>query len=239
MSNLDISRHVELFNPRKFELPVTIIGAGATGSWLALALAKLGIEDITVYDFDIVEEHNIPNQAFQQYRFKYSDDLEKTELSEKLGDVGVSKVNALQEMILEATGTEIKIKNEAFVDQRLAGIVFLMVDSMECRKEIWENSIKMKTAVQLLIEPRMGLDMGRIYNVVPTKLNHIKEYENTYYGDDVAEVSACGASKTVISSAMGITSWCTRQLINFYNGEELDNEILIDFKYNNIMPTKW
>ena len=60
---LDISRHKELFNPYYFNTPVTIIGAGATGSWLALMLAKLGIQDITVYDFDVVEEHNVPNQG--------------------------------------------------------------------------------------------------------------------------------------------------------------------------------
>lgn len=219
--NLNISRHVDLFDPYKFEHPITIIGVGSTGSWLALALAKLGIEDITVWDYDIVEEHNIPNQAFELHNIKQL------------------KVEALKEMIWNATNTQIKINNNKFVDQRLAGIVFLMVDSMEQRKLIWENSVKMKSAVKLLIEPRMGLDVGRIYNVDPTDLKQIKEYEATYYGDDVAEVSACGASKTVISSALGITSWCVRQLINFYNKEELDNEILIDFKFNNLITSRW
>lgn len=212
---------MELFDPDKFNLPVTIIGAGATGSWLALALAKLGITDITVYDFDVVEEHNIPNQAFG------------------VDDVGAFKADAIKELIFNTTGTSIKIKNEKFTNQRLAGVVFMMVDSMAGRKEIWENSIKLKSAVKLLIEPRMGLDVGRVYNVDPMDMNQIKKYEETYYEDDVAEVSACGTSLTVISSALGITSWCARQLINFHNKEELDNEILIDFKFNNIFTTKW
>ena len=56
MTNLDIRRHMELFNPEKFTLPVHIIGAGATGSWLALSLAKLGITNITVWDFDVVAD---------------------------------------------------------------------------------------------------------------------------------------------------------------------------------------
>lgn len=234
--NLNISRHMELFDPDKFDLPVTIIGAGATGSWLALSLAKLGITDITVYDFDVVEEHNIPNQAF---RVNYDVDDGSGYTFERTSDIGKSKVDALSELIWESTGTSIKTKNEKFVNQRLSGIVFLMVDSMAARKEIWENSIKFKTQVKLLVEPRMGLDVGRVYNVDPMNMNQIKKYEDTYYSDDVAEVSACGASMTVISSALGITSWCTRQLINFYNKEELDNEILIDFKYNNIFTTKW
>lgn len=235
--NLDISRHKELFNPDIFRLPVTIIGAGATGSWLALALAKLGIENITVWDFDVVEEHNIPNQAF---RMQYSTDpMEDNNYTGISSDVGKSKTSALYQIINDATQIEIKTQNKRFVDQRLEGFVFMMVDSMKVRKQIWENSIKMKSAVKHLVEPRMGLDMGRIYNVNPTDLNHIKEYEDTYYDDDTAEVSACGNSMTIISSAMGVASWCTRQLINFANDEDLDNEILVDFKYNNIVTARW
>jgi threonine dehydrogenase-like Zn-dependent dehydrogenase len=221
MSNLDISRHRELFDSDTFKDSVYIIGAGATGSWLALALAKLGIEDITVYDFDIVEEHNVPNQAFG------------------INDIGIYKVDALYKTIAKNTSTKIDIHNEAFVDQHLEGIVFLMVDSMKERKKIWDTAIKMKSSIKLLIEPRMGIDMGRVYCVNPTDLNQIKKYEDTYYSDDVAEVSACGNTMTVVTTALGIASWCGRQLINFHNDIELDNEILIDFKYNNIVTTKW
>jgi len=218
---IDVSRHRELFNPENFNIPINIIGAGATGSWLALGLAKLGLSNITVWDFDSIEEHNIANQAYN------------------VGSVGQKKVTALANMIKEATGTSINIHPVKFTNQRLSGIIFLMVDTMKARKEIWDNCIKMKPAVKLLVEPRMGLDVGRIYNVNPCNLNHIKEYENTYYDDDVAEVSACGNSMTVISTALGIASWCIRQLINYDNDVDLDNEILIDFKYNNIVTTKW
>jgi len=97
----------------------------------------------------------------------------------------------------------------------------------------------MKPSVKHLVEPRMGMDVGRVYNVNPTDLSHIKRYEESYYSDDAAEVSACGASMSVISSSLGVTSWCVRQLINWHNGVELDNEILIDFLYNNIVTERW
>ena len=61
---IDVSRHRELFNPENFNTPIHIIGVGATGSWLALGLAKLGLSNITVWDFDSIEEHNIANQAY-------------------------------------------------------------------------------------------------------------------------------------------------------------------------------
>jgi molybdopterin/thiamine biosynthesis adenylyltransferase len=226
---LDVSRHKELFNPATFTTPVTIIGAGATGSWLALILAKLGITNITVWDFDRVEAHNIANQIF----------FAEGNGSEHISDIGCYKVNALKNIVANATGTQINIVPNKYINEHLSGIVFLMVDSMAERKRIWQSCIKLKPAVKLLIEPRMGLDVGRVYNVVPTDLTHIREYENTYYGDDTAEVSACGNSMTVITTAMTIAAFCGRQLINFHAGIEIDNEILLDLKYNNIIPTKW
>src|SRR5690554_7355564 len=61
-----------------------------------LQLAKLGITNITVWDFDVVEEHNVPNQLFG------------------LNDIGKPKVEALKQIVAEHTGTEINIKNEKF-----------------------------------------------------------------------------------------------------------------------------
>jgi molybdopterin/thiamine biosynthesis adenylyltransferase len=220
-NHLDVRRHAELFDPYKFDTPVTILGAGATGSWLALALAKLGIDNITVWDFDIVEEHNVPNQLFG------------------LPDVGESKVKALYGYIDAFVGTKIKVHNEKFTSGRLQGIVFCMVDSMTARKEIWENSVKMKSAVKLFIEPRMGLNEGRVYCVDPTNLTHIKRYEDCWYSDEESVVSACGTSQTVITSALMIASICARSLINFTNGVEVPNELLIDMMYNQFFPTTW
>lgn len=221
-TQLDVRRHMELFDPYTFSTPIHVIGAGATGSWLVLQLAKLGITDITVWDFDTVEEHNIPNQAFG------------------LPDIGENKAEQMYQHIDWLTNTQIKVQNKKYTNQRLSGIVFLMVDSMSERKRIWENSIKMKSAVKLLVEPRMGLDVGRVYNVNPMDLTHIEKYEDTYYEDDVAEVSACGTSMTVITTAMATASWCARQLINFHDDQELlDNEILIDYKFNNIITSRW
>lgn len=223
MSNphLDTRRHMELFDADTFGTPIVVLGAGATASWLVLMLAKLGISDITVWDFDHIEPHNIPNQAYS------------------IQQVGQLKVEALKENILRETGLEIKIKAERFTNQRLSGYVFCMIDTMSGRKEIFESSVKMKSAVKHYIEPRMGLSEGRIYNVNPTDLNQIRKYESCWYSDDEAEVSSCGTSMTVITTAMAVSAWCTRQLINHHAGIELDNEILIDFQYNNVYPTKW
>ena len=218
---LNTIRHMELFNNEEFNTPVTIIGAGALGSWLALYLAKLGITNITVYDFDEVESHNIANQAFN------------------IHDIGKTKTQALQDIIAVQTNNKITIKNEKYTNQRLTVIVFLMVDSMAERKRIWEKNIKMKSAVKLMVEARMGLNMGRIYNVIPIDLQQGRKYEETLYSDDESEVSACGASMTVVTTATTIAAMSARQLINFANQQEMDNEIMIDLQYNNFLNSKW
>ena len=213
---LDISRHRELINTEEFNKRITVIGAGATGSFVVLALAKLGIKDIAVYDFDTVEEHNIANQLYS------------------ISDVGTKKVDALKEIVRLNTGIEIKVFDEKFVKQPLNGYVCVMVDSMASRKEIYLNSIKMKPSVDLAIEPRMGLDMMRLYNINPIDTDLFKGYEDTLYDDSTAEVSACGNSMSVITSSMLVASYVVRQIINHFNGIEVPAEILLDLKYNNL-----
>jgi molybdopterin/thiamine biosynthesis adenylyltransferase len=220
-TQLDVGRHMSLFDPYSFQDGVTVIGAGATGSWLVLQLAKLGITNITVYDFDIVEEHNIPNQLFG------------------IQHIGMPKVDALASIIEEYTGTKIVAKNERFEKQALTGYVFLMVDSMSARWSIWTDAVKYKTQVKLLVEPRMGLNEGRVYNVNPMDIANHKAYEACWYPDDEAEVSACGTSQSVITTALYVASVCARQLINHVNQVELSNEILIDMVYNQVFENRW
>lgn len=218
---MDLRRHVELFDPEEFTTPITILGAGATGSFVAYQLAKLGIEDITVYDFDKIEPHNIPNQLFG------------------INDVGEMKVDALRERIYRDTGIGIKVVADKFTTQRLSGVVIMQVDSMKERGRIFNQHIYLKPNVKLMVESRMGLDMGRVYNINPIDLKSSKRYQESLYGDEDSEVSACGASMTVITSAINIASMVVRQVINWHNKEELDSEIMIDYIYNQIVSNKY
>ena len=65
MNSIDTRRHIDVFSPDLFgKRRIDVIGAGATGSRVVLALAKLGLDNIHVWDFDHVEAHNIANQVF-------------------------------------------------------------------------------------------------------------------------------------------------------------------------------
>lgn len=216
---IDPLRHLSVFSPHAFgQRRVDIIGCGATGSRVALGMAKLGVENIHCWDFDHVEEHNVANQAFG------------------LDHIGSSKVVALAEIVKDATGTEIHAHNER-VDgsQMLGDIVFLLTDTMASRREIWDRSLKFKLRSQLLVETRMGADSGRVYALNPNRPGHIKEWEATLYSDNEAEVSACGASVSVGPTAEVIAGLAVWQMIRWFaveqgGDDDLDNEIIFSLR---------
>jgi molybdopterin/thiamine biosynthesis adenylyltransferase len=215
MNNIDTTRHVDVFSPDAFgNKRIDVIGAGASGSRIVLSLAKLGLENIHVWDFDKVEAHNIANQAFSQ------------------ADIGRPKVEALRDLVEKATGHQIHIHNEK-VDgtQELGDVVFLLTDTMASRQEIWKKGIRYKMRTKLMIETRMGTDQGRVYAINPTKPAQVKGWEGTLYGDDVAEVSMCGTSITVGPTAEFLSGLAVWQLIRWQNIEagkedKLDHETL-------------
>ena len=219
---VDTSRHISVFDPDKVNFSKTkihIIGCGATGSKVARALADLGIETLHLWDFDKVEIHNIANQEFRN------------------GDVGKSKVSALAEIIKEKTGLSVETHDEKVTDQRLDGYVFLLTDTMASRKEIFENSLKYKPNTKMVFETRMGTDTGMIYSFCSYKPSHIKKWlDRSDYGDDEAEVSACGTSISVGMTAAIIANLAVWQFIKAFTalngGEEefKEHEILFQIR---------
>ncbi len=224
---IEPTRHQSVFSPSKFgNTRIDVIGCGATGSRIALSLAKLGVMNLHLWDFDKVEEHNIPNQIFNQ------------------GDIGSYKVDATSKHIFEAVGSinqprepQITIHNEPVTGkQPLGAVVFLLTDTMKSRKEIWEGAIKFKMNTKLMIETRMGIDEGRIYSVDPMNLEHGKAYETTLYEDKDAAVSACGTSISVGPTAEVVSGLAVWQFIRWFNlslnigSDQLDNEILFYMK---------
>ncbi|HEY9868414.1 MAG TPA: ThiF family adenylyltransferase [Candidatus Obscuribacterales bacterium] len=219
MNKVDITRHIDVFSRDAFgDRRIDVIGAGATGSRIVVSLAKLGLENIHVWDFDKVEAHNIANQA-------YGD-----------GDIGKLKVDALHDLVKAQTGLAIH-KHAERVDgsQELGDVVFLLTDTMSSRKEIWSKGIRYKMRTKLMIETRMGASEGRVYTVNPTRPAHVKGWEGTLYDDAVAEVSACGTTITVGPTAEFLSGLAVWQLIRWQaieQGKEdvLDNEILFGLR---------
>ena len=120
-NNISYMRQTDIFNPINQIFNIIILGAGSLGSIITFNLAKLGFNNIEVYDFDIVKNFNIPNQI---YRIK---------------DINKSKVEALSEIIEEFCNVKINIKNikvdlTTKFSNSLNNIFILTFDTLEERK---------------------------------------------------------------------------------------------------------
>ncbi|MDR2541618.1 MAG: ThiF family adenylyltransferase [Candidatus Peribacteria bacterium] len=200
-------RHQSVFDAGVFgNLRVDVIGCGATGSQIAMQLAKLGIKNLHLWDFDIVEAHNCANQLF------YLDDVDK------------QKVEALGEHIQRATGLSPTLHNER-VDgsQELGDVVFLLTDTMSSRKEIWENGIADSLTIKLMIETRMGVDDGKIYTINPQDIAEGEFWESTLCEDTKTLPSACGGKTSVGPTASlicGCAVWSFIQWFAYFQKEK-------------------
>jgi len=51
-------------NKKIQETSVAVIGLGGLGSWLSEFLVRIGVKNLAIVDFDIVEEKNLNRQNF-------------------------------------------------------------------------------------------------------------------------------------------------------------------------------
>lgn len=191
---IDVSRHEDVFNPTKWgEKRVDVIGVGATGSKVALSLAKLGVRNLHIWDDDVVEEHNLANQAYN------------------LAALDLPKTLALSDIIQQATNTRPSRHGRWSNQRNLGEVVFMMADSMAARKGLFE-AIKMNPNVRLVVDSRMGSDQAYLFSYQPGIQETLKSYEGTLFDDDDAhvEVSACGTTISVGPTSdiiSGMATW--------------------------------
>lgn len=207
---MNFLRQLDILNPDMIVYPITIIGVGGIGSPAAWILAKMGCKDITLYDPDIVEEHNLPNQLY------------------RLGDVNKSKVEAVRENILQFAKTEITAIPEPFEGQALEGIVISGVDSMQARQDIWRN-IRYNLSVPLYLDGRMGGEIVQVFTMRPSQLEDIEVYEKSLFSDKEASNLPCSA-QTIIYSVMVLGGLIASQIKKWIKKEEYSPKITFDLK---------
>lgn len=209
---IDPTRHLEVFSPQKFgSKRVDIVGAGATGSNVAMQLAKLGVTNLHVWDFDAVESHNIANQIYHN------------------SHIGQAKVDALADMILDATGVEITKHPTALMkgEKDLGEVVFVLTDTMSSRLDIIENCIFMNGVTDIAIETRMGSKSGTIHSFNPKSYQDIQGWKTTHFKDEEAtSTSACGATTTVGPTAALIASMAVWQFMRWNETGKIEEKVI-------------
>lgn len=208
--SVDYWRQLDLVHPDQFRHRVNVVGVGGIGSPTALALAKLGVPRLSLYDPDTVEPHNLPSQLYRPI------------------DVGRPKVDALREIVQAFTATEIQAIPEAVATQRLDGIVVTAVDSMAARTAIWQGAVRYRASVPLLIDARMGAQVCRLLTVRPADPDHVRFYESTLYSDDAALDEPCTA-QAIVYTTFGVAALIASQVRKFVTDEPLDVDVIFDF----------
>lgn len=168
---------------------ILVVGTGAIGSLVARQLAHIGCTDVTLVDFDTVDEVNLCCQGFTE------------------ADLGKKKVEAVKEAMM-AVNAEMEVTTidgrftkslveEAAESDNPFTAIFCCVDKMEAREFIWKTALAAE--VPFFVDGRMkGGDSIRIISA--NCEDSRKHYPNTLFGEAEAQVGSCTAKTTIYAA---------------------------------------
>lgn len=213
---MDLNKSLEFFDPSKVTEKCHIIGCGSIGSNVAELLARYGVTNMILWDFDDVEPHNIANQLYTE---------------EDVGQPKTVRLHTLLTKINPVLKKSIKLRYE-YKGEPLEGFVFMCVDNVDVRNMIvqanWYNP-----NVLAVFDFRTTLLEGQCYFADWSNMkqkNSLKESLNFTHEEAEANtpVSACGFELSVspvvkMCSIMGIVNFT-----NYINKEPTKHLIICD-----------
>ena len=212
-------RQLDIFDPKNFVWPANIIGLGGIGSAVALALVKLGIGELRLWDSDVLEEINIPNQLI--YR---------------LIDAGQPKITAAAKL-LKSYSQELRIQEMGVFNSASAidGLVVSAVHSMEKDEQgregrigIWK-ALKNNAFVPLYLDGRLGGEILELFTIRPFIMEDIEIYEQSLFPDSQAAQLPCTA-RAVIHPALVIAGLVAAQITRWSRKERYFKHMVFDLK---------
>lgn len=177
-------RQMDMIPLEVLEKQITIVGAGAVGGVASLCLAKMGFTKQTVYDFDIIDEANMNCQMY------------------KVSQIGMSKVEALNEIIKDYCGVELMAyHNKPFTESDIftTEIVCVPVDKMDVRKELFKAFMASPNA-RYLIDTRMAIEFGEVLVVDKENKNSLAMYRSTLHDASEAVQQRCTNKSVMYTS---------------------------------------
>jgi molybdopterin/thiamine biosynthesis adenylyltransferase len=137
--------------PQFIEKPHIVAGCGAIGGVICRILGQIGVENVTLWDHDTVEEVNLGPQGF------YEMELGMQKVESRHNEM----ILLFEKMKVCPQPTRFKTKNDHPED----AIWWLMVDSLDTRQRIFETAIHKKP--YKMIDARMGGLVYEVYNIGP------------------------------------------------------------------------
>lgn len=209
---LNTIRHQDFFNPINFKQEIHIIGIGAVGSHIADAIIRLGIKQMHIWDFDTVDEHNIPNQLFTE------------------NDIGLTKVDALEKHLININKDIKIIKHNKYTNELLKGILFSCVDNIEVRSTIYETN-EFNPELKAIFDTRIGLEDGQVFSADWSKSDDRENLlaVSDFKHEEVEEpTSICGTKLTVLPTVRTTATYAISNFLNFVKSGELKRNIIFN-----------
>jgi len=209
---------VKIANPANFRHPkATVIGIGFLGSHTAAALARLGMQAISLIDPDTIEAHNLGSQFYFD------------------NQVGRPKVEALANVLRSSSDTIVRTKQtpltyDGTTDLELHDLLIVTPDNMAARKAAYAHFHQHPTTAWL-IEARTNGSFLQIHAV--SRNDHFvnEEYKTHHLYDDtsVPGQDLCG-QKATIDYGIYAAALITRIVRQIQTGEKPPYRIDHDHK---------
>lgn len=193
-------RHAAWVNPESLTDKITIIGCGATGSNMALLAARMGFTEFDLWDADLVESHNLPNQVFFERH------------------IHQNKAEALANILKEFNSRiKVTVHKEFFYTEKhkelISGILLLMVDSNSARRDIYK-SFYLNDKIEYVIETKMGWDYAEMHIIDNLDSKHCEAWlknlkDDKDIPDGPCNLRICTTLVTIVAS-YAIHSLCDR-----------------------------
>lgn len=206
-------RQTGLIDPAKLDKTITVIGAGGIGSWTALALAKMGCQNVQVIDFDVIEKHNVGSQLYGAL------DIDKKKV-----DAVKDRITPLVDNVPHVRDEEITPEN-IYVLLRNTDILISAVDVMSVRRMLFEW-LAVQNDVHF-IDGRMAANAIEIYTAHSNDRDSLEAYDKTLFSDEDALPIAC-SMRAVIYNTFVVSGLITAMVAQIANGKDLKRETVVD-----------
>lgn len=214
---MDLSKVYEFFQPEKVDGKIHIVGCGSVGSAVAENLARCGVTDFVLWDFDTVEAHNVANQMFTQ------------------PDINRPKVEALRDILVNINpeiADRIKLEPKGWKGKLMSGYIFLAVDNIDIRREIVEKHYD-SPYVKAVFDFRTMLESAQHFaadwsdEAMKKSLLNSMQFSHDEASSETP-VSACGVTLGVVTTVRTICELGVNNFINFVKGKGLKKTVLFD-----------
>lgn len=213
---MNLAKSSEFFDPACCKDRIHIIGCGSVGSTVAELLARFGLTNVSLYDFDTVEEHNLANQMFT---------------TESLYQPKVQEVMKRWLSINPEAKDSIKLYPNGWNGEKLNGYVFLCVDNIELRKRIVEEN-RYNMNVKAMFDFRTALVSAQHYAADWSEDDDIKSLLETMdfthaEAEKNVPVSACKVSLCVMPTVWSVSMAGVVNFVNFVKGNRLEKAMIL------------